>query len=366
MPKPWDRVNIPHNLAVLARFEADRDDKLSVVTSTGQFVRQEAGFLTSIQRTLTPGESLANDYYLDALRKLFQEACELARTQPNARDVNVESVINAWQGLKNLCATYTGDKRFKLLSLFQKITDGLPGDYFRLNTPRRIRADFALHLRYSFNQSVYLDKQHPGVCQALCLDWARRMLGTASKIKTGYHESKKEDNPTSLDERMRKKIGGLIGVQTQLADNLTGDRLRSLAAAVPKYAGLKTVMLPEASRGSRTLFAAVTSACRAKLQFGAGNLPASRDWCYLLGFLSHDGDGHSMALRFDPELRSHTGEGDVDFFDPNIGQFRFRFPADAERLGELGERLMAYYESSETRFKGCQVRIIFRTTDPTS
>src|SRR5262245_26001090 len=139
MPDPWDRRNIPHNLAILARFSANRSDKLSVDTSTGRFGFQGQGALTSMKRFFTIGESLANIYYLNALRNLFQESLRFVGDRTGSGGVTPQDIRGAWQGLRNICDTYSGEKRFKLLSLVKEITDTLPASCVDEASPRRIR-----------------------------------------------------------------------------------------------------------------------------------------------------------------------------------------------------------------------------------
>src|SRR5262249_23546743 len=152
-------------------------------TSTGRFVFQGQGALTSMKRFFTIGESLANIYYLNALRNLFQESLRFVGDRTGSGGVTPQDIRGAWQGLRNICDTYSGEKRFKLLSLVKEITDPLPASCVDEASPRRIREHFRVNVRYSFNQNVYLEKSNPGVCLALCLDWSKRQL-TAGK--TGY------------------------------------------------------------------------------------------------------------------------------------------------------------------------------------
>jgi hypothetical protein len=252
------------------------------------------------------------------MRGLFQEARKMVRVGKVTR----KDYVAALDGLEALRAAYAGDssrqrrKANKLDAVIEEIWLPTQGEGEFLI---RFRENYIQYLTYGLSQHLVLKRQDQGICQALVIHWARRILngkGGSYADKNGQkHAPAAVQHPDQL-AWMAKRLPKLRDLQKDIDE--PDDR-----GAGPwdkrKYAGVFLRPLTQGTEfdehskpiGSDIFQDAIGRAKQKKVNL---------IMLSLLGKVKREGQyytatGHAIGIDL-LEIGDHI-------FDPNVGEFTF-------------------------------------------
>jgi hypothetical protein len=329
MPSPGDPAHLKANLKEIAALPGrGTGAKLDYDPKTMRFSVREGELLQGLWRAIS-GDSVTNESTFGGpIREVFAAAHARA-----GQDAEIQSLqIQALNGLEFLRKTYAGNAE-KLQVLNRVIVDANLGMKEDPEALQNLRNSYRKYLVYAFTQSMFIEEDCQGVCDAFTLDWARRILISGKRsFAVSKHSTQPAANRVTLDwsekKRMMDKVDKRIrpmqdalvkgkqeglqyGPKNLAEDERYGDKYRS-------FARLDSVDWGNGSIRDKAPGSEVMSAILAKARKGV-ELWGNGCFVFVISLKvkkSGAPGGHAIAFRLGPE-------DEVHFFDPNIGEFGF-------------------------------------------
>jgi hypothetical protein len=335
MPTAWDGSNLSHNLDVFqSLLKAPQGTKVSFDVTSGQFSIQSPGPLQTLARTFSRDSVESQEFFARPVTGLFQEA-----RRKIGHGVTQTAFDDALAGLKGLRTAY-GDagQAGKLVALDQVIKAvhlvGEPNEF------AAFRQKYRRHLVYGFSMSGLLRPNDVGICQAMTIDWARRILAgkgsyAVSKKRSQPYDARPEALSGAEQARMLRKVETRLNPLQAALDEKKSVDYRDIRHTLEKFAGkFEELITGRVNKYDQQ------HAIR-PLDTGGDILWDAVNHCgedgvsivLLLGIIKVDrAEGHALGV--------HRQKARLALFDPNVGEFSFAAPpAEKDDFQKFGDDL---------------------------